>query len=77
MQCRRIEHIKNTSTRKKGEDKEDAVSITPKAVAETLEWEQGVFHTPTKVARRPSLLGKLKRTQDGTEQGWSEDELES
>ncbi|KFH65203.1 hypothetical protein MVEG_08684 [Podila verticillata NRRL 6337] len=58
----------------KGEDEEDAASSTPKDVAETLEWEQVVFHTPTKVARRPSLLDKLQRAQEGTEQDWSDDE---
>jgi len=59
--------------RKKGEDEEDAVSFAPKSVAETLEWEQVVLHTPTKVSRRPLLLDRLKRAND---ESLSEEEVD-
>ncbi|KAG9069617.1 hypothetical protein KI688_010521 [Linnemannia hyalina] len=59
------------------EDAEDAVSSAPKNVAEILEWEQVVFHTPTKVAKRPSLLDRLKRAKEEADQGSSEDEVEN
>jgi len=63
--------------RKKGEDEEDAVTAAPKSVIEILDWEQVVFHTPTKVAKRPSLLDKLKRVKDEADRGWFEEEVET
>ncbi|KAF8931609.1 hypothetical protein BGZ47_011754 [Haplosporangium gracile] len=63
--------------RKKGEDEEDAVSAAPKSVIETLDWEQVVFHTPTKVAKRPSLLDRLKHVKEEANQAWSEEEVET
>ncbi|KAG0324838.1 hypothetical protein BGZ99_001402 [Dissophora globulifera] len=60
---------------RKSEDEENAVSPVMPSVSETLEWEQVVLHTPTKVARRPSLLEKLKRARD-EERGLVSDELE-
>ncbi|KAG0325514.1 hypothetical protein BGZ99_000568 [Dissophora globulifera] len=62
--------------RKKGEDEEDTVSPAPKSVTETLDWEQIVFHTPTKVAKQPSLLDRLKRAKEEIVQGWDEEEVE-
>lgn len=63
--------------RKKGEDEEDAVSAAPKSVTETLDWEQVVFHTPTKVVKRPSLLNRLKHAKEEANQVWSEEEVET
>lgn len=76
MQRRRINRISNTSTGKKGEDEEDAVSSAPMSVAETLEWEQVVLYTPTKVAKRPSLLDRLKRAKEEADKGLSEEEMD-
>ncbi|GJJ67730.1 hypothetical protein EMPS_00076 [Entomortierella parvispora] len=49
---------------RKGDDEEDAVSLSPKGIIETLEWEQVVLHTPTKVAKRPSVQERLQRAKE-------------
>ncbi|KAF9395212.1 hypothetical protein BGZ94_006597, partial [Podila epigama] len=66
--------IQQYQYQKKGEDEEDAVSAAHKNVRQTLEWEQIVLHTPSKVARQPSLLDKLKQFQKEEEHHCSEDE---
>jgi hypothetical protein len=63
--------------RKKGEDEEDAVSAAPRSVTKILDWEQVVFHTPTKIAKRPSLLNKLKLAKEEANQVWSKEEVET
>ncbi|KAF9918739.1 hypothetical protein FBU30_011287 [Linnemannia zychae] len=62
---------------KKGEDEEDTVSPTPKSVNETLDWEQIVFHTPTKASKRPSLLDKFKQAKEEADRSQSEDEADT
>jgi hypothetical protein len=62
--------------RKKGEDEEDAMSPTPKSITETLDWEQVVFHTPTKVSKRSSLLDRLKHAKEEVDQDWFEADAE-
>ncbi|KAG0051954.1 hypothetical protein BGZ83_003173 [Gryganskiella cystojenkinii] len=62
--------------RKKGDDEEEAVSLAPTNVIETLEWEQIVLHTPTKVAKRPSVRERLQRAKEEADEGLSQDENE-